>query len=132
MTRWAAAVALILLSDIASAAPCINRFVQRRESAGRWVITLLTGHLTFQEAQTLSREIDAKRAAPVEWVDAKGNALATQFGPMRVMRPMPVACDTKPSGVIVVVTFLAARPPLDKMIVKFTPNNVVEFEEQKE
>ena len=132
MARSLAAAALLLFAEVASAATCVNRFVTRRESAGRWVITLLTGRLTFQEAQVLAKEIDAKRSPPIEWVDAKGNAIATQLGTLRVMRPMPVACAGKPSGVIVVVTFIAVKPPLDKMLVKFDASTTVGFEEQKE
>lgn len=130
--RFAAVFALMLAAETAAAATCVNRFVERRESSGRWVITLLTGRLTFQEAQALAKGIDERRAAPIEWLDDKGATIARQLGPMKVVRPMPVACEGKPSGVIVVVTFLAARPPLDKMIVKFDPNTIVEFEQQKE
>ena len=96
MTRWLAAFAILLLPEVAGAASCVNRFVERRESTGHWLVTLLTGHLTFQEAQTLGRDIAAKRAAPIEWVDDKGKMLARQLGDLRVMRPMPVACEGKP------------------------------------
>lgn len=132
MTRWTLAVALLLVPQVASAASCVNRFVQRREAAGRWVVTLLTGHLTFQEAQALSKEIKAKRAAPIDWVDEKGRTIARQISDLRVMRPMPVACGDKTSGSIMVLTFLAARAPTTKMIVKFAPGLVVPFDEQKE
>lgn len=131
MRRCAVAIAVVLTAHAASAA-CVNKFVQFRESPARWNITLLTGYLTFQEATALARDIRAKRAAPIEWVDEKGKALARQFGDLRVVRPMPVACDGKASGVIVVVTFLAPRPPVEKMRVKFDANTIVEFEEQKE
>lgn len=131
MRPWAAAIALVLLPQVATAA-CINKFVQHRESAARWNLTLLTGYLTFQDAKTLASDIAAKRVAPIEWVDDKGKTIARQFGELRVMRPMPVGCSGKPSGVIVVATFLAPKPPVDKMRVKFDANTIVDFEEQKE
>ena len=130
MKRIAAAVALLLLPELASAA-CVNRFLQRRESPGHWLITLLTGTMTFQEAQALSKDIQEKRAQPIEWVDEKGKTIAKQLGILRPMRPMPVACEGKPSGVIMVATFLAAKPPEGKMSVKFPAATVV-FDEQKE
>lgn len=131
MRRLAAVLAIAILPQAAHAA-CVNRFVTRRESTGRWMITLLTGHLTFQEAQALSKAIEAKQAPAIEWVDEKGKTVARQLGELRVMRPMPVACDGKPSGSILVVTFLAPRPPELKMRVKFDPNTTVAFDEQKE
>ena len=125
------AIALLCAAPAADAAMCVNRFVQRRESTARWVVTLLTGRMTFQEAQTLAHDIAEKRAAPVEWVDSKGKTLAKQIGELRIVRPMPVGCD-KPSGVVLIVTFLAPKPPAETMTVKFDPKTVVEFEEQKE
>ena len=129
MIRWAASLLLLLVADAASAA-CVNRFVQRRDTPGRWTITLLTGHLTFQEAQTLSREIAAGRAAPLQWVDDRGKALGKQFGDLKVVRPMPVACEGKPSGSVIMTTFLAPRAPADKMVVKVGERSI-EFAEQK-
>jgi hypothetical protein len=131
MKAWAAAVALLLLPEIASAA-CVNRFLQRRESTGHWLVTLLTGRMTFQEAQALAKDIEEKRATPIEWLDEKGKTVAKQLGPLRVMRPMPVACEGKASGVIMVTTFLAVKPPSEKMSVKFGEKTVVEFDEQKD
>ena len=132
MHRWAPAVALLLMPHFASAA-CVNRFLPRRESTGHWLVTLLTGRMTYQEAQTLAKDINEKRAASIEWVDEKGKTISKQVAPLRVMRPMPsVACEGKPSGVIMVVTFLATKPPSDKMYVKFDPATTVLFDEQKD
>ena len=131
MRRWAVLIAIALLPHAAGAA-CINRFVVRQESTGHWLITLLTGHLTFQEAQTLSKAIAAKRAPLIEWVDDKGKMLARQLGDLKVVRPMPVACNPKPSGVIMTMIVLAPRPPEMKMRVKFDANTIVDFDEQKE
>ena len=129
--RWSAVIAIALLPNVASAS-CVNRFMERHETSGRWVVTLLTGYLTFQEAQTLAHDIEQKKVQPIEWVDEKGKTLARQLGDLKVVRPMPVACGGKPSGVIVVATFLAARPPSDKMRVKFDSATIVDFDEQKE
>ena len=129
MIRWAAALLLLFAADAASAA-CVNRFTQRRDTPGRWLVTLLTGHFTFQEAQTLARDIGAGRAPKLEWVDDKGKPLGKQFGDLKIVRPMPVACDGKPSGSVILVTFLAPRAPSAKISVKF-PAKSVDFEEQK-
>jgi hypothetical protein len=132
MKRLAAAVLLVLMPQVASAA-CINRFLQRRDAPGRWLITLLTGHMTFQEAQALAKDISERRAEPIEWVDDKGKTIAKQVSPLKVMRPMPsVACEGKASGVIMVTSFLAAKPPAVRMNVKFGANTTVPFDEQKE
>ena len=123
---------LALMPHVASAA-CVNRFLQRRDAPGRWLITLLTGRMTFQEAQTLAKEIAERRSEPIEWVDEKGKTIAKQVSPLKVMRPMPsVACEGKPSGVIMVTSFLSAKPPGGTMNVKFDPKTIVAFEEQKE
>jgi hypothetical protein len=131
MRRWAVLIAIALLPHAAGAA-CINRFVVRQESSGHWLITLLTGHLTFQEAQTLSKAIAAKQSPLIEWVDDKGRMLARQLGDLKVVRPMPVACDPKPSGVIMTMLVLAPRPPEVKMRVKFDAKTIFDFDEQKE
>lgn len=122
----------ILVADAASAA-CVNRFVARSER-GRphQTLTLLTGKLTFQEAQALAKSIQEKTAQPIEIVDAKGKTLAKQFGELKVVRPMPVGCDGKTSGVVIVVTFPMVAPPLGKALIKLDANTTVEFEEQKD
>jgi hypothetical protein len=124
-----AAVVLASATE-ASAAPCVNRFLRRSESA-RQIVTFLTGKLTFQEAQLLSKSIIANKAEPVEWVDDKGKTLAKQIGELKVVRPMPVGCDGKTSGVVIIATFLAVRPPVGKMHVKLNPSTTVVFDEQK-
>lgn len=133
MRRWTLlAVALAIVPHIAGAASCVNKFVQHREASGRWVITLLTGYLTFQDAQALAHGIATKKAAPLEWVDDKGKTVARQISELRVMRPMPVACGEKASGVIMVTTFLSAHPPEGRMRVKIDEKTIVDFDEQKE
>lgn len=123
----AALVSLSLASSVSAA--CVNRFVARTEGS-RQVVTLLTGKLTFQEAQVLAQAIQKKQSPPVEWVGPDGRSVARQFGELKVVRPMPVGCDDKTSGVVVVVTFVSGRPPSKKMFVKLNPQTTVEFEEQ--
>lgn len=107
----------------------MNKFVARTERP-RQVITLLTGKLTFQEAKDLAKAIDGKSAPPIEWVDDSGKTIAKQLGSLNVVRPMPVGCDGKTSGVVVIATFLAVNPPAKKMYVRLNPDTIVSFEQQ--
>ncbi len=127
----AVSVAVLLSAQAASAAQCINRFVSRSEGP-RQVVTLLTGKLTFQEAQALAKAINAKQAPPLEWVNDEGKALYKQFGDLKVVRPMPVGCDGKTSGVVMIVTFPTQIKPSKKLNVKLNPETTVAFEQQAE
>lgn len=128
-----AALPVLLAGLMVSAADlqaaCVNRFVSRTESRMQ-VVTLLTGKLTFQEAQHVSAEISAGRMPPLEWIGESGKTIAKQIGVLKVVRPMPVGCDGRTSGVIVIASFPAAIPPSKKMTVKLTPESTVEFEQQ--
>ena len=125
----AVAAAILLSAHAASAAQCVNRFVTRSEGP-RQVVTLLTGKLTFQEAQALSKAINARQSPPLEWVNDEGKALYKQFGELKVVRPMPVGCDGKTSGVVVIVTFPTQIKPSKKMNVKLNADTTVAFEQQ--
>jgi hypothetical protein len=94
------------------------------------VVTLLTGKLTFQEAQDLAAAIAKKQAPPFEWLNESGKLVAKQYGDIKVVRPMPVGCDGKSSGVVIVASFGSSLPPAKKMFVKINENTTVEFEEQ--
>ena len=107
----------------------MNKFLSRSEGA-RQVVTLLTGKLTFQEAQKLSAEINEKKAPPLEWVDVGGKTIAKQFGELKIVRPMPVGCDDKPSGVIMIATFATVQKPSRLMKVKLGSASAVDFEQQ--
>ena len=109
----------------ASAATCVNRFVSRAERQFQ-VVTLLTGKYTFQEAQ------DMAKTAKLEWVDEGGKTIARQVGDLKVVRPMPVGCDGKTSGVVVIVNFPTGVTPAKKMTVKLNPETPVVFEQQAE
>jgi hypothetical protein len=124
---FAVVVALSVFGPVASAA-CVNRFVTRQERSQQ-IVTLLTGKLTFQEAQSLAKDIAAKTATPLEWTDDKGKTIARQFGELKIVRPMPVGCDGRSSGVVLIVTFPSAFPPTTQMHVKIK-DEVVRFEQQ--
>jgi hypothetical protein len=135
-TRFSASILACLLAvclltaDVASAA-CVNRFVSRTERP-RQVVTLLTGKLTFQEAQALAVSIQKKTAPPLEWVGADGKTISKQFGELKVVRPMPVGCDGKTSGVVMIVTFATSSIPSKAMLVKLDPDTTVTFDQQAE
>jgi hypothetical protein len=126
--RFCLVLALALAPSVVHAA-CLNKFVRRSEGA-RQVMTLLTGKLTFQEADALAKAIAAKQAPPVEWVDDAGKTIAKQLGDLKAVRPMPVACDNRTSGAVVSVIFQSAVPPAKKMRIKLDDKTIVDFEEQ--
>ena len=125
----AVVLAALLSAQVSSAQTCVNRFVSRPERQFQ-VVTLLTGKLTFQEAQDLAKAIKAKQAPGLEWVDANGKLLSRQFGDLKVVRPMPVGCDGKSSGVVMIATFPSGAPPSKKMHVKLNADTTVAFDEQ--
>ena len=118
-----AALVFAALAWQASAATCVNRFVSRAERQFQ-VVTLLTGKYTFQEAQ------DMAKTAKLEWVDEGGKTIARQVGELKVVRPMPVGCDGKTSGVVLVAQFASLRAPAKKMLIKFDAQTTVEFDQQ--
>ena len=121
--------ALVLVPRAGSAA-CMNKFVHRIDGPNRQLVTLLTGKLTFEEAKTLAQAIASHQAPLLEWVDDGGKVITRQFGELKVMRPMPVGCDGRASGVVVVVTFLSPNTPGKKMLIKLDANTTVVFEAQ--
>ncbi|MGZ5432156.1 MAG: hypothetical protein ACXW28_01085 [Thermoanaerobaculia bacterium] len=129
IVRVLAALSVLVLSAHAASAACVNRFVVRTERPMQ-VVTFLTGKLTFQEAQALATAIAKKQAPPLEWLSADGKTHAKQQGDLKVVRPMPVGCDGKTSGVVIVAQFGSALPPSRAMIVKLTPDTTVTFDEQ--
>jgi hypothetical protein len=129
LSRVAVSAFVALAMANAASAACMNRFVARTERPHQ-VVTLLTGKLTFQEAQALSAAIKAKQAPVLEWVDDGGKSIAKQYGELKVVRPMPVGCDGKSSGVVVIVTFPTGIQPAKKMNVKLGANTTITFEQQ--
>ena len=129
MKRILVALALLVVFAHTASAACVNRFVARSEYP-RQVVTLLTGKLTFQEAQALADAIRKKQAPALEWVNDQGKTVAKQFGDLKIVRPMPVGCDGKTSGVVMIATFGASAAPSKKMFVTLDPNTTVQFEQQ--
>ena len=128
--RPIAVTALCLaLARNATPADCMNKFLNRSQGSQQSV-TLLTGKLTYQEAYALAKAIKEGQAPPVEWISASGKLIAKQHGDLKVVRPMPVGCDGKTSGVIMVATFMSVQKPIRKMSVKLDANTTVAFEEQ--
>lgn len=128
-TRLAVSAFVCFVTAHAATAACVNRFVSRTERP-RQVVTLLTGKLTFQEAQALAASIQKKEAPPLEWVSDDGKAISKQFGELKVVRPMPVGCDGKTSGVVLIVNFATSVTPSKKMLVKLSADTTVSFEQQ--
>jgi hypothetical protein len=120
---------LSLLSARDGSAACLNKFVSRAEG-GMKVVTLLTGKLTFDEAKALAAAINAGHSPPMLWLSDSGRAVATQIGQVKVVRPMPVGCDGRASGVVLVLNFMSPNTPHGKVTMKLDSNNPVEFEEQ--
>lgn len=129
IVRILAALSVLVLSAQAASAACVNRFVVRTQRPMQ-IVTLLTGKLTFQEAQALAAAVAKKQAPPIEWLSADGKTHAKQQGELKVVRPMPVGCDGRTSGVVIVAQFGSALPPSRAMIVKLTPDITVTFDEQ--
>lgn len=123
-------IVAVFIAQTASPAVCVNKFVARRDRMAQ-VVTFLTGKLTFQEAQELAKNIAAKKAPPIEWVDDSGKLIARQFGELNVVRPMPVACDGKPSGVVMIANFVTQNSPIKKMNVKLDANTTVVFQQSE-
>ena len=129
MCRSAAFVTAFSLLAVPANAACVNRFTVRTERP-RQIVTLLTGKLTFQEAQDLASSIRKKSSKPLEWVSPEGKTVAAQYGDLKVVRPMPVACDGKASGVVMVATFANPQAPTDKLHLKLSDGTVIAFEAQ--
>lgn len=126
--RLATIFAVLLIASTPLHAACVNKFVSRADG-NKKILTLLTGMLTFAEAQELGQQLAKKGSQPVEWIDDNGKivASAVQFQPVR---PMPVKCADKPSGSVVNVTFLTFASPGKSLTIKFTETLSVAFEEQ--
>lgn len=127
LTRLIVIVTAAVLLPVAAHAACMNKFVARTEG-NKKVLTLLTGSITFQEAQELAKNVQARKAS-VEWLDDKGKAVAAaaEFQPAR---PMPVACGDKPSGAVLNVVFLTFANPSKTVTIKLGDITTVAFVEQ--
>ncbi|MFN2442924.1 MAG: hypothetical protein ABR517_09590 [Thermoanaerobaculia bacterium] len=122
---------LLLLPAAAESAVCVNKYIQH-SAQNRLTLTLLTGQLTFDEAKQLAAAIGAGEKAPLEWQSEEGKVIARQFGNLKVVRPMPIACDDKPSGVVVQAVFPTSNKPGGILRLKLDDDLIVHFVAQKE
>lgn len=120
---------LILLASPATAA-CVNKYVAQKSNESRYTFTLLTGMFTFDEAKKLAADIASGAHAPLAWVAEDGKPIAKQFGALKVVRPMPVACEGKPSGVVLQAVFVTMKPPTGTVRIVFEPDLTIAFEAQ--
>lgn len=112
-------------------AACVNKYVHQK-SGQRVTFTLLTGMLTFDEAKRVAAEIADGSRNPIRWMNADGKVVARNFGPIRVVRPMPVSCEGKGSGVVMQAVFPTARTPDRTIQMDFGRDLVVEFDAQSD
>jgi hypothetical protein len=119
-------MALFLAGDAVAA--CLNRFVVQTQGNKR-VVTLLTGEMTFSEAAELARALRSKELAALEWLDAKDRVIATATT-FNAVRPMPVACGSRSSGVVVTLELVTFAIPSKSMTLKFPDGTKVTFTEQ--
>lgn len=122
-----AVFACAVLSALPASAACMNKYALRSDGPRR-VFTLLTGKLTFPEAQELARAIRDKKSPGLEWVSEKGKSIGIQHGDLKVIRPMPVGCDGRKSGVVMNVTFNTVMNPAKKVSIKLGADRIVDFE----
>jgi hypothetical protein len=123
-------VIVVIGASRAASAACMNKYIAQKEEGSKYLVTILTGKLSYPEAYDIARAVNDRTAAPPEWVDDRGKTILKHFGEMKVIRPMPVACDGKSSGVVLTLNFLAPRPPSGRIHMKFDEKTVIELDQQ--
>lgn len=121
--------AVVICAAHQATAACVNKYIAVKDGP-KYTLTILTGKLSYQEAYDLAQAVNKQTVPPAEWVDEKGKTIAKQIGEMKIIRPMPVSCDGKPTGVVLTATFVTVRPPSGKIFIKFDEKNTVELEQQ--
>ena len=133
--RFIRALTLLLLIGSAvstsARAACVNKYVHRK-TGPRVSFTLLTGMLNFEEARSLASAISEGEKSGIEWIHPDGKVIARQFGELKVVRPMPVACERKGSGVVLQAVFATAVSPGEQVRVRFDESLEVDFVAQKD
>jgi hypothetical protein len=124
--------ATLLLATLLTAsdahAACLNKFVVQSQNNKR-IVTLLTGEITFVEAKELSRALKAKEAGVIEWLDPRDQVIVAASG-FDVVRPMPVACGDRKSGVVATIELVTFATPSKTMRLRFPDGRTVTFTEQ--
>jgi hypothetical protein len=134
MTRARALLLSIPLSVFlaippAAQAACVNKYVAQK-SGNKLSLTLLTGMLNFEDARKLAAQIASGAHEPLAWVGQDGKVIAKQFGELKVLRPMPVACEEKSSGVVMQAVFISVQTPSKTVRILLDPGKTVDFESQ--
>lgn len=125
------ALAVVILTSAASAqAACVNKYVHRKDGKMKIALTVVTGTLTFAEAQQLAADVAANKAE-INWTDKNGKTILGALPGASAVRPMPVACGDKSSGSVLSVSFLRPTPPSGTIYLKLGSSEPVAFEEQK-
>lgn len=124
-------VVVSLFAATSARAACVNRFVYQK-TGPRISVTLLSGMLTFEEAQKLANDIKSRKSQPLQWLDEDGKVHSTMFGELKVVRPMPVACEGKPSGVVMNAVFPTPSTPSKTMKVRLSEGLTVRFDAQND
>ncbi len=131
MVRALAFLALTALLTSPAAAACVNKYVHEKDGP-RVRFTLLTGTMTYDEAKALGEAIASGDSDPVAWLSTEDDdVVARQYGQIRVLRPMPVACGDSPSGVVLEVEFATFTNPGAVVRIHFDDERVVDFAAQK-
>jgi hypothetical protein len=121
------AVVLTILAAHSAIAACLNRYVAQRDGAKN-TVTILTGRITYTEAFERVQAVSNGAAAP-EWVDENGKTIMKLVN-LKVIRPMPVSCDEKTTGVVLSTTFLSPRAVTGRIYIKFDEKNTVALDQQ--
>ena len=124
-------VLVVLAGWRSASAACMNKYIAQKEDGSKYLVTILTGKPSYPEAYELTQNVNERKAPPPEWVDEKGKTIAKHVGEMKVIRPMPVACDGKTTGVVLTTSFLLARPLSGRIYIKFDEKTVVALDEQE-
>lgn len=124
-------LSFLLAFPVPAGAACVNKYVAKKSGGIRYTFTLLTGMLDFEDATKLAEAIASGAHGPLVWVTEEGKTVAEQVGELKVVRPMPVACEGKTSGVVVNATFMTNRSPSDVVRIVFDPDLTVAFEKQQ-
>lgn len=126
LVLFAAATAVAVPADAA----CVNKYVHRKDGQGKITLTVITGKLTFAEAQKLVADVAGKKTE-IEWTDKDGKTIVKALAGASAVRPMPVACDGRKSGSVLSASFLRPSAPSGTIYLKLGNSDVIAFDEQK-
>jgi len=120
--------ALVILAAHGATAACMNKYTSQRDGS-KSTLTILTGRISYTEAYQLAQAMSKHMASPPEWVDEKGRTIM-KLADLKVIRPMPVSCDDKPTGVVLSTAFLSPREVTGTIYIKFDEKNTIALEQQ--